>query len=392
MAGEGREAHLDRLPVADVGEHLVEDGQRRRLGGGPQPRLVQERGEPERLQRDRLAAGVGAADHERPQATEVEIDRHGRSASSSGWRAPASRTSSDDLDPGAFPAARERAERDRQVDPPRRLDRSAEERSGLADAGPTARAGSARPPRARHSSPRTGGSRARRRRTARRTTSVRSRRRRGRSPARCGGALAFTASTGRPPRRVMNSSCRCSRSSLERTSCSSLSRTRCRPVRSSPRSLRSFGEALSRRSEPSSSTARSIAFATRAESRIDRSGQRAEQRRRHLVERSARPQRPGGRARDVPECLRRERAAERRVRRRLAHVADPLERRLERLVEEADRLGGQCLPARDLVGFGRGLELGCECGAGRSPSRARPAPGSRETPARRARSGPSDRV
>ena len=30
VAGEGREAHLDRLPVADVREHLVEDGQRRR--------------------------------------------------------------------------------------------------------------------------------------------------------------------------------------------------------------------------------------------------------------------------------------------------------------------------------------------------------------------------
>ena len=77
-------------------------------------------------------------------------------------------------------------------------------------------------------------------------------------------ALALTASTGRPPRRVTKSSCRCSRRSLERTSCSSLSRTRWRPVRSSPRSLRSFGVALSRRSEPSSSTARSIAFATGA--------------------------------------------------------------------------------------------------------------------------------
>ena len=74
---EGREAHLDRLPVADVGEHVVEDGQHRGLGGRAEPRLVQERGEAERLQRDRLAAGVRAADDERAQGAEVEVDRDG---------------------------------------------------------------------------------------------------------------------------------------------------------------------------------------------------------------------------------------------------------------------------------------------------------------------------
>ena len=183
-------------------------------------------------------------------------------ASSSGWRAAASRTSSDDLDRCALPAAREGAERHRQVDLPRRLDRCGRE---------------AVPPRRRSAE-----SSRRIRSTSSRSALVASDWRLESSTTSNGStkrvwpesdaswtipgtlrrALALTASTGRPPRRVMNSSCRCSRSSLERTSCSSLSRTRCRPVRSSPRSLRSFGEALSRRSEPSSSTARSIALAT----------------------------------------------------------------------------------------------------------------------------------
>ena len=76
VAGEGREAHLDRLPVADVGEHLVEDGQRGRLRRRAQAGLVEERGEAERLQRHRLAARVRAADHERRAATPAR----GRSA------------------------------------------------------------------------------------------------------------------------------------------------------------------------------------------------------------------------------------------------------------------------------------------------------------------------
>ncbi len=54
-------------------------------------------------------------------------------ASSSGWRAAASRTSSDDLDRCALPAAREGAERHRQVDLPRRLDRCGEKRCRLGD-------------------------------------------------------------------------------------------------------------------------------------------------------------------------------------------------------------------------------------------------------------------
>ena len=90
---------------------------------------------------------------------------------------------------------------------------------------------------------------------------------------------------------------------------------------------------------------------------VDRRRQLAEERRRRLVERPARPQRPRRRVGDVPERLRRERTAERGVRRLLADVADAVERRLERLVQERDRLGRQRLPPRHLVGVGRRLEL-----------------------------------
>ena len=185
-------------------------------------------------------------------------------------------------------------------------------------------------------------------------------------------ALALTASTGRPPRWVTKSSCRCSRSSLERASCSSSSRTRCRPVRSSPRSWRSGGEALSRRSEPSSSTARSIASASGASAGS-------------IAAASSRSSGAGSapssaaRARSAPatvsttclQRLRREHAAARRVRRGLANVANPFERRLGRVVEQRDRLGRQRLPARDLVGVGRRLERARERGAGVGRRRAR---------------------
>jgi hypothetical protein len=75
-------------------------------------------------------------------------------------------------------------------------------------------------------------------------------------------ALALTASTGRPPRSVTKSSWRCSRRPLDRTSCCIFSVTRCLPLRSSARSFRRRGEAVSRRSDPSSSTARSIVSAS----------------------------------------------------------------------------------------------------------------------------------
>ena len=166
-----------------VGEHVVEDRQRRLRGGRPQPRLVQQRGDPERLQRDRLAAGVRAADDERAQAAEVEVDRHRRRAgrAAGGARRAAARRRRPR--PARRASARESAAaREREVERAGRLDQRLELRGPLADAAPTARAGSARPPRARRSRPRPGGCSARRPRTARRTASAPSSRRRGRRP------------------------------------------------------------------------------------------------------------------------------------------------------------------------------------------------------------------
>ena len=157
VAGEGREAHLDRLPVADVREHLVEDRQRGRVRRRAQPGLVQQRGEAERLQGDGLAAGVRAADHERAQAAEVEVDRHGGLGVEQRMARADQPHLVRDLDGRAAPAARDGAERDREVDLPGRLDGERERVCLLGRRPPTARAGSARPPRARRPPLPTGG-------------------------------------------------------------------------------------------------------------------------------------------------------------------------------------------------------------------------------------------
>ncbi len=78
MRREGREAHRDRLLVADVDEDLVEDGQRRLVRRRAQAALVEDGREPERLQGHGLAAGVRPADHERAQRAELEVDRDRR--------------------------------------------------------------------------------------------------------------------------------------------------------------------------------------------------------------------------------------------------------------------------------------------------------------------------
>ena len=70
---------------------------------------MQQRGEAERLQRDRLAARVRAADDERAQLAELEVDRHRACAGRAAGAAPPSRrTSSRDRDGRAAPAPRER--------------------------------------------------------------------------------------------------------------------------------------------------------------------------------------------------------------------------------------------------------------------------------------------
>ena len=79
VCGEGGQALRDRLLVADVGidapEHRQPAAGRRRH---VEPALRHEREEPDALERHRLAAGVGAGDHEHPVlAAEPQAHRHG---------------------------------------------------------------------------------------------------------------------------------------------------------------------------------------------------------------------------------------------------------------------------------------------------------------------------
>ena len=76
VSRERRERGRDGLLVTDVGQHVGEDRKARTLGGDVQAALVQERAQPERLQRNRLAARVGSAEHEYADAREREIDRN----------------------------------------------------------------------------------------------------------------------------------------------------------------------------------------------------------------------------------------------------------------------------------------------------------------------------
>ncbi len=122
VSREGRERRRDGLLVADVGQHVGEDRQTRALGRDVQAALVQQRAQPERLQRDRLAARVGSAEHEHPDAREREIDRH------DGRRIEQRMAGGDELDVAgrldraAAPAARERSAGERDVDRGQHLD------------------------------------------------------------------------------------------------------------------------------------------------------------------------------------------------------------------------------------------------------------------------------
>ena len=130
MRRERREAHRDRLLVADVDEDLVEDGQGGRVRRRPQAALVQDGGEPERLQGDGLAAGVRPADHERAEAAEVEVDRHCRRPVEQRVARPAQHDFVALSHESAAPAAREAAAGDREVELCRGTD-ECDERIGL---------------------------------------------------------------------------------------------------------------------------------------------------------------------------------------------------------------------------------------------------------------------
>ena len=122
MRGEGRQAHLDRLLVADVGEEPVEDGQGGRCGRRAQARLVEQRRQAERLQRDGLAARVRPADHERAQSAEVEVDRYGSGRVEQRMPCADDRHFFGPLDRRPAPAPRDRPACDGEVDRRGRLD------------------------------------------------------------------------------------------------------------------------------------------------------------------------------------------------------------------------------------------------------------------------------
>ena len=133
VPGEGREAHLDRLPVADVCEHLVEDRQRNRLRRRAEAGLVEQRRQADRLQRHRLAAGVRAADHERAQRLQLEIDRHRHRGIEE--RVPGSHQPHlvRDLHGRTAPTPRDDPACERQVDGSHRLDEGDDRVRALAD-------------------------------------------------------------------------------------------------------------------------------------------------------------------------------------------------------------------------------------------------------------------
>ena len=325
-AGEGREAHLDRLLVADVGEHLVEDRQRRLRRRRAQARLVEQRGEAERLQRDRLAAGVRPADHERPQRAEVEVDRHGRRRVEQRMPRAEQPHLVRDLHRRAAPAPRDDPAGERDVDRARSLDERARASARARRRAPRARAGSARPPRARRRRPREAVVQLDDLERLDEERLARAPRRRGRCRARCCGALAFTASTGRPPRWVTKSSWRCSRSFAERARRRSSSVARCLPVAqllAQPAQERRGGVAQVA-SRPPRRSARSPRRAARAPGRPPRRARAGAAQRRPLARARARTRSPPLTVDATRRELRgRQHAAARRVLGGRAHVSIP---------------------------------------------------------------------
>ena len=76
MGGEGGEILLDRLIIADIGEHGIEDGQFCMVSGHGKARLRHQCEKSDGLQRNGLATSVGARKHEFPTLA-VEFNRDG---------------------------------------------------------------------------------------------------------------------------------------------------------------------------------------------------------------------------------------------------------------------------------------------------------------------------
>ncbi len=84
---KGREVLLDRLVVADVGEHRIEDRQLGALGRDRNARLRHQRQQTNGLQRHGLAAGVGTADDDLAMLA-VELDGERNDGNAPGFQRP----------------------------------------------------------------------------------------------------------------------------------------------------------------------------------------------------------------------------------------------------------------------------------------------------------------
>ena len=363
VAGEGREAHLDRLPVADVGEHLVEDGQRGRLGRRPQARLVQQRGEAERLQRDRLAARVRPADRRaragrrgrgRSARRIVGIEQRMARADAAAPR-PTTSTGAPFQPRESVPSASVRSIRPVASTAARRA-----AAARVADGRRTARAGSARPPRARRSSPRDW-------RLLSSTTS--------------NGSTNSVWPESEASWTIAGHAAARARLDREHGPAAALGDEVLLQVLAqlarADELLELVADALPAGAQLAAQLAqlRRRVVAQVGAVLLDRAVDRLRERRRA----PGRPRAASSRSSGAAGLVERRRAPAARpppCRRRAAVACGastppsaacaacsrtsrmPVERRLERLVEQRDRLGRQRLPARDLVGVGRRLELG----------------------------------
>ena len=313
---------------------------------------MEQRGQAERLQRDRLAAGVRPADDERAEVAEIEVDRDGgRRVEQRVPRAEEPHLVRD-LDRRAAPAARDRAARDGQSIAPVASTSAASAAALSATAAESSR-------RMRSTSSRSSPA-ASDWRLFSSTTSNGSTKRVWPEPDESWTipftlrrALGFTASTGRPPRSATKSSCRCSRSAgrageatqLLGDALTAVAQLAAQLAEQRRRVVAEVGavvldaaaDLLGERRE-----AGSIAAASSASSGAVSA----------LVERGPRAQAAADRGRDVGERLRVRARHRGRVGRGLADVLDPVRAAAPRLRRAARRLGRQRLPPRDLVRVG----------------------------------------
>ena len=349
---------VERLISIDCSSPMSASTRRRRAAPPRRPagagRLVQDGREPERLQRHGLAARVRAADDDRAQPSQVEVDRHRRRGIEQ--RVPCAEQAHLVADPhfARHASAREDAARHGQVELPGGFDERVSALRGRRHCGQLAQdpldllaLGAGRLRQAVAELDDREGSTKSVWPDADASWTI---------PGTFERALALTASTGRPPRSVTNSSCRCSRSP-ERASRRSSSTARWWPRRSSRRS--GAGWARPCRAGRSRRPRRSGRWPRRRRAGRDRSpcdvGE--ERRRRPRATRAPLgPRRRRRRSSPRRAARRRQRSAQGGSGDGVAHVDDSVELGLLRHLQERDRLRGQRLAAAHLRLVGRRLE------------------------------------